>query len=118
MNTTFESNRTTSITDEDNQGGAIFAANIYETVIVGASFNDNEAGSGGAFGGIATGLLVYNSAFTDNRAADATAGGIVVRGHGGAARCTWMACRTPSTRMRAIRSRSAARCSTATQLRR
>lgn len=83
FNTTFEGNRTTSITDEDNQGGAIFAANIYETVIVGSSFNDNEAGSGGAFGGIATGLLVYNSAFTNNRAADATAGGIV-RGHGGA----------------------------------
>lgn len=83
INATFEGNRTTSITDEDNQGGAIFAANIYETVIVGSSFNDNEAGSGGAFGGIATGLLVYNSSFTNNRAADNTAGGIV-RGHGGA----------------------------------
>lgn len=83
INSTFANNRTTSITDEDNQGGAIFAANIYETIIVGSVFENNEAGSGGAFGGIATGLLVYNSRFTNNRAADSSSGGIV-RGHGGA----------------------------------
>jgi predicted outer membrane repeat protein len=83
INSVFENNRTTSITDEDNQGGAIYAGNIYETVIVGSVFINNEAGSGGAFGGIATGLQVYNSRFTNNRASDATAGG-VVRGHGGA----------------------------------
>ncbi|MGB9751135.1 choice-of-anchor Q domain-containing protein [Roseiflexus castenholzii] len=83
INSIFENNRTTSMTDEDNQGGAIYAGNIYETVIVGSVFVNNEAGSGGAFGGIATGLQVYNSRFTNNRAADATTGGIV-RGHGGA----------------------------------
>lgn len=83
INSVFENNRTTSIADEDNQGGAIFAGNIYETIIVGSVFVNNEAGSGGAFGGIATGLQVYNSRFTNNRAADTTAGGIV-RGHGGA----------------------------------
>lgn len=83
INSVFENNRTTSITDEDNQGGAIYAGNIYETIIVGSVFINNEAGSGGAFGGIAAGLQVYNSRFTNNRASDATAGG-VVRGHGGA----------------------------------
>ena len=83
INSTFENNRTTSITDEDNQGGAVFAANIYETIIVGSVFDNNEAGNGGAFGGIATGLIVYNSEFTNNSASDSTAGGIV-RGHGGA----------------------------------
>ncbi len=83
INSTFENNRTTSTTDEDNQGGAVYAANIYETVIVGSVFDKNEAGSGGAFGGIATGLLVYNSRFTANKASDGTSGGIV-RGHGGA----------------------------------
>lgn len=83
INATFENNRTTSITDEDNQGGAVFAANIYETVIAGSVFINNEAGNGGAFGGIATGLQVYNSRFVNNKASDATAGGIV-RGHGGA----------------------------------
>lgn len=83
INAVFENNRTTSITDEDNQGGAIFAGNIYETVIVGSVFSNNEAGSGGAFGGIATGLQVYNSRFGNNRASDASTGGIV-RGHGGA----------------------------------
>jgi predicted outer membrane repeat protein len=83
INSTFEDNRTTSITDEDNQGGAIYAANIYETILVGSVFENNEAGSGGAFGGIATGLIVYNSRFVNNRAADDTSGGIV-RGHGGA----------------------------------
>ncbi len=83
INTTFEHNRTTSLTDEDNQGGAVYAANIYETVIVGSVFENNEAGSGGAFGGIATGLIVYNSRFTNNRASDDSENGIV-RGHGGA----------------------------------
>lgn len=83
FNSVFENNRTTSISDEDNQGGAVYAANIYETVIVNSVFENNEAGSGGAFGGIATGLIVYNSRFTNNRAADDTSGGIV-KGHGGA----------------------------------
>ena len=83
INATFRHNRTSSITDEDNQGGAVYAANIYETVIAGSVFEDNEAGSGGAFGGIATGLIVYNSRFSANRAADTSSGGIV-RGHGGA----------------------------------
>lgn len=83
LNSTFENNRTTSLTDEDNQGGAIFAGNIYETVIVGSEFINNEAGNGGAFGAIASGLQVYNSRFANNKALDASAGGIV-RGHGGA----------------------------------
>jgi predicted outer membrane repeat protein len=83
INSTFEDNQTTSINDEDNQGGAVFAANIYETVIVGSVFHNNIAGSGGAFGGIATNLIVYNSRFTNNQAADSSAGGIV-KGHGGA----------------------------------
>ncbi len=83
INTTFENNRTTSLTDEDNQGGAVFAANIYETVIVGSEFINNEAGNGGAFGAIASGLIVYNSRFASNKASDASSGGIV-RGHGGA----------------------------------
>jgi hypothetical protein len=83
INSTFANNSTTSITDEDNQGGAVYSANIYETVIVGSVFENNVAGGGGAFGGIATGLLVYNSRFTGNQAADDTSGGIV-RGHGGA----------------------------------
>jgi hypothetical protein len=86
INSTFQDNSTTSITDEDNQGGAVYSANIYETVIVGSVFDKNIAGSGGAFGGIATGLLVYNSRFTRNQAADDTSGGTpdIVRGHGGA----------------------------------
>jgi len=83
INSVFENNRTTSITDEDNQGGAIYAGNIYETIIVGSVFVNNEAGNGGAFGGIATGLQVFNSRFGNNRASDTTPGGIV-RGHGGA----------------------------------
>jgi predicted outer membrane repeat protein len=83
INSVFENNRTTSITDEDNQGGAIYAGNIYETTIVGSVFINNEAGNGGAFGGIATGLQVFNSRFGNNRASDSTPGGIV-RGHGGA----------------------------------
>ena len=83
INSVFENNRTTSITDEDNQGGAIYAGNIYETIIVGSVFVNNEAGNGGAFGGIATGLQVFNSRFGNNRASDSTPGGIV-RGHGGA----------------------------------
>ncbi len=83
INSTFENNTTTSINDEDNQGGAVYAANIFETVIVGSVFTNNTAGSGGGFGGIATGLRVYNSRFTGNAAADDRAGGIV-RGHGGA----------------------------------
>jgi predicted outer membrane repeat protein len=83
INSVFENNRTTSITDEDNQGGAIYAGNIYETIIVGSVFVNNEAGNGGAFGGIATGLQVFNSRFGNNRASDSTPGGIV-RGHSGA----------------------------------
>ncbi len=83
INSTFHNNRTTSITDEDNQGGAVFAANIYETVIVSSTFTNNEAGNGGGFGAIASGLQVYNSYFANNDASDSTSGGIV-RGHGGA----------------------------------
>jgi hypothetical protein len=82
INTTFENNSTSNLR-EDNQGGAIFVNNSYETIIVGSTFISNTAGSGGAFGGIATGLLVYNSTFRGNRAADASGGGIV-RGYGGA----------------------------------
>jgi hypothetical protein len=83
INSTFENNRTASPEDEDNQGGAVFAANIFETVIVGSTFRNNEAGNGGGFGAIASGLIVYNSSFIANKATDTTAGGIV-RGHGGA----------------------------------
>lgn len=83
INSTFRNNTTTSINDEDNQGGAVYVANIFETVIVGSVFEQNTAGSGGAFGGIATGLIVYNSRFVGNAAADTSTGG-VVKGHGGA----------------------------------
>lgn len=83
INSTFENNHTSSQTKEDNQGGAIFAANIYETIIVGSVFENNTAGNGGAFGAIASGLMIYNSRFTTNQATDTTSGGIV-RGHGGA----------------------------------
>jgi predicted outer membrane repeat protein len=83
INCAFENNGTTDITTADNQGGAIFVHNSYETVISGSTFDGNWAGNGGAFGGIATGLLVYNSIFTGNEARDNTAGGIV-RGYGGA----------------------------------
>lgn len=83
INSTLENNNTRSQTDEDNQGGAVFVGNAFETVIIGSVFSNNRAGSGGAFGGIATGLQVYNSRFTGNQATDNTSGGIV-RGHGGA----------------------------------
>lgn len=83
LNSTLENNRTTSTTIEDNQGGALFVHNSYETVISGSVLRNNQAGSGGAMGGIATGLLVFNSVFENNQAVDATGGGIV-RGYGGA----------------------------------
>lgn len=83
IDSTFENNSTTDINTADNQGGAIFVSNSYETVITGSTFSNNQAGNGGAFGGIATGLFVFNSSFTDNGAVDASSGG-VVRGHGGA----------------------------------
>jgi hypothetical protein len=83
INSTFQYNRTTDITTADNQGGAIFSSNSYETIIVGSIFEENAAGNGGAFGGIATGLFVFNSRFTGNSALDSTSGGIV-RGYGGA----------------------------------
>lgn len=83
INATFENNSTREVTAEDNQGGAIFVHNSYETVLSGSVFRDNSAGSGGAFGGIATGLEVDNSLFVANHAVDNTQGGIV-RGYGGA----------------------------------
>ena len=83
INDTFENNGTTDITTSDNQGGAIFSHNSYETIISGSVFANNRAGNGGAFGGIATGLFVFNSRFSGNQALDATSGGIV-RGYGGA----------------------------------
>ena len=83
INCTFEDNTTTDINTADNQGGAIFAANIYDTVITGSRFTNNQAGNGGAFGGIATGLFVVNSVFIGNGAVDESSGG-VVKGHGGA----------------------------------
>ena len=83
INSTFSNNHTTSIHQADNQGGAIFSSNSYETIIVGSVFEGNSAGNGGAIGGLATGLLIYNSRFSDNHALDDTTGG-VVRGYGGA----------------------------------
>jgi hypothetical protein len=83
INCTFENNTTTDINTADNQGGAIFVANAYETVISGSTFNNNQAGNGGAFGGIATGLFVINSDFDGNSAVDESTGGIV-KGYGGA----------------------------------
>lgn len=83
FNSTLENNRTTSTSLEDNQGGALFVHNAYETVISGSVLRNNLAGSGGAMGGIATGLLIYNSVFENNQAVDTTSGGIV-RGYGGA----------------------------------
>jgi Chlamydia polymorphic membrane protein (Chlamydia_PMP) repeat len=83
INSTFENNTTTDINTTDNQGGAIFVHNAYETVIVGSVFRDNSAGNGGAIGAIASGMLLINSLFENNHAADTTSGGIV-RGYGGA----------------------------------
>ncbi len=83
INSTFENNTTRDTTTPDNQGGAIFVHNAYETIISGSIFEGNLAGNGGAFGGIATGLVIFNSRFTGNQALDTTSGGIV-RGYGGA----------------------------------
>ncbi|MCB0037046.1 MAG: hypothetical protein KDE51_23610 [Anaerolineales bacterium] len=83
INSTFENNNTRSTAESDNQGGAIFASNMYETVIVGSVFEGNTAGNGGAIGGLATGMILVNNHFTNNQAVDTTAGGIV-RGYGGA----------------------------------
>ena len=49
INSTFEDNVTTDINTADNQGGAVFAGSIHETVISGSSFSNNQAGNGGAF---------------------------------------------------------------------
>jgi hypothetical protein len=83
INTTFENNSTTSTDLADNQGGAIFSSNSYETVIANSVFQGNVAGNGGAIGAIASGMIIYNSLFRDNHAVDTTTGGIV-RGYGGA----------------------------------
>jgi hypothetical protein len=83
INTTFENNKTSAVNTADNQGGALFVHNAYETIISGSEFINNQAGNGGAIGGIATGLLVFNSRFVGNEAIDASSGGIV-KGHGGA----------------------------------
>ena len=83
INSTFENNNTTNVTNADNQGGAIFSNNSYETIISGSVFTNNSAGNGGAIGGLATGMIVYNSRFENNSAVDTTQGGIV-RGYGGA----------------------------------
>ncbi len=83
INSTFENNSTREFNTTDNQGGAIFSHNSYETVISGSLFRDNRAGNGGAIGGIATGMLIYNSVFSGNQAQDSASGGIV-RGYGGA----------------------------------
>ena len=83
INSTFDNNRTTDINTPDDQGGAIFVHNASETIISGSVFNNNRAGNGGAFGGIATDLFVFNSIFTNNSAAD-NASGDIVRGYGGA----------------------------------
>jgi hypothetical protein len=83
IDSTFENNLTSDINTTDNQGGAIFVHNAYETVIVGSVFRDNTAGNGGAIGAIASGMLLINSHFENNHAADTTSGGIV-RGYGGA----------------------------------
>lgn len=83
INATFENNSTSAVNTADNQGGAFFVHNSYETIISGSEFINNQAGNGGAIGGIATGLLVYNSRFVGNKAVDASSGGIV-KGHGGA----------------------------------
>lgn len=83
LNSTLENNATTDVHTPDNQGGALFVHNSYETVISGSVLSANQAGNGGAMGGIATGLLVFNSRFTGNQAVDAQSGDIV-RGYGGA----------------------------------
>jgi hypothetical protein len=83
INSTFADNATQATANADNQGGAIFSNNSYETVIVGSLFENNWAGNGGAIGGLATGMIIVNSIFRANAAVDTTAGGIV-RGYGGA----------------------------------
>ncbi len=83
INSSFVNNNTSDPTIEDDQGGAIYTEGSYEVGLIGSTFNSNTAGSGGAFGAIAAGLLIYNSYFSGNQAVDSTTGG-VVRGHGGA----------------------------------
>ena len=83
INSTFENNNTTDMNTPDNKGGAIFVHNSAETIISGSVFENNAAGNGGAFGGIGTDLIVFNSYFNNNRATDNASGGIV-RGYGGA----------------------------------
>lgn len=83
FNSVFENNASGNPTREDNAGGAIYANNMYEAIIAGSLFRGNSAGSGGAIGGLATGMLIFNSRFENNQASDSTAGGIV-RGYGGA----------------------------------
>jgi hypothetical protein len=83
INVEFENNHTTAQDLPDNQGGAVFVHNAYETVISGSVFRGNSAGNGGAFGGIATGLRVVNTLFEQNQAVD-TLPDDIVRGYGGA----------------------------------
>jgi hypothetical protein len=83
INSTFENNATRETALPDNQGGALFVHNAAETIISGSLFSGNLAGNGGAFGGIATGLVIVNSRFSSNQAVDDSPGDIV-RGYGGA----------------------------------
>ena len=83
INSSFQNNSTTDVSTTDNQGGAIFVHNAYETLIAGSLFENNTAGNGGAVGAIASGMLFYNSRFIGNQAVDTSQGGIV-RGYGGA----------------------------------
>lgn len=83
INSTFSNNHTSDLSQADNQGGVIFAPNAYELLIENSVFEGNTAGSGGAIGVIATGLVIHNSQFVNNGAVDTAASGIV-RGYGGA----------------------------------
>ncbi|MEZ4682186.1 MAG: hypothetical protein R2932_49070 [Caldilineaceae bacterium] len=47
--------------------------NSYETVVVGSHFANNQAGNGGAIGGLASWMIIVNSRFVNNRAKDTTA---------------------------------------------
>lgn len=81
INSTFQNNTVTSIDGSDIAGGAIYAFGLYEAVISGSTFTGNTASNGGAIGGLASGIRIYNSTFTNNEARGQSGG---LRGHGGA----------------------------------
>jgi hypothetical protein len=76
----FTSNRAAA-SGPDVAGGAIFGVGAGDTVVVGSTFQDNRASSGGAIGSLHNGLVLVNDTFTGNAATGANG---VQGGNGGA----------------------------------